>query len=180
MKIKFFAFVAGLVLWAGHSQAQIKIGFTNPDIILTALPEAKTIDTELNTYRTQLTNEMQNKQKELQTKFENYQRTVNDMTPAIRESREKELQNLNQSLQEFQEKAQNDMQLKQAQLLQPLYEKIQKAIDDLAKAENYDYILVSDAGQMPIILFAKDEYDVTNKIITKLGGKPISKEEPKK
>ncbi len=180
MKIKFFAFAIGLLLWASHSKAQMKIGYTNPDVILAALPEAKTIETELKTYGTQLENEMQNKRKELQTKFENYQKNVNDMTPAIRESREKEIQTLNQALQEFQEKAQNDMQVKQAQLLQPVYEKIQKAIDDLAKAENYDYILVADAGQMPIILYAKEEYDITNKIITKLGGKPIAKEEPKK
>jgi outer membrane protein len=180
MKIKFFAFAIGLLLWAGHSKAQMKIGYTNPDVILAALPEAKTIETELKTYGTQLENEMQNKRKELQTKFENYQKNVNDMTPAIRESREKEIQTLNQALQEFQEKAQNDMQVKQAQLLQPVYEKIQKAIDDLAKAENYDYILVADAGQMPIILYAKEEYDITNKIITKLGGTPIKKEEPKK
>lgn len=180
MKIQFFAFAFGLMLCAGYSKAQIKIGYTNPDLILSALPEAKTIEAELKTYGTQLENELQNKRKELQTKFENYQKNINDMTPAIRESREKELQTLNQALQEFQERAQNDIQMKQAQLLQPVYEKIQKAIDELAKAENYDYIIVADAGQMPIILYAKEEYDITNKIIVKLGGTPIKKEEDKK
>ncbi|MCS6968538.1 MAG: OmpH family outer membrane protein [Cytophagales bacterium] len=180
MKINAFAILLSILLWAAHSKAQIKIGFTNPDAILSALPEAKTIEAELKTYQNQLANELQNKQKEFQTKLEAYQKNVNDLAPAIRESRERELQNLSQALQDFQEKAQADMQMKQAQLLQPVYEKIQKAIDELAKAENFDYIFVSDAGQMPIILFAKEEYDITNKIIAKLGGTPIKKEDTKK
>jgi outer membrane protein len=169
--------VAIFVLLSSAAFAQIKVGYTNADDILSALPEAKTIEAELKTYSTQIQTELEKKQQDLQKKYQEYLAAVQtgNMAPSIRESKEKELQSLQQSLQEFQEKAQQDVQAKQQALLTPVYDKIQNAIDEIAKAENYDFILTSGAGSVPIILFAKDEYDVTNKVIVKLGGKPIDK-----
>ncbi len=171
------ALVAIFVLLSSAAFAQIKVGYTNADDILSALPEAKTIETELKTYSTQIQTELEKKQQDLQKKYQEYLAAVQtgNMAPSVRESKEKELQSLQQSLQEFQEKAQQDVQAKQQALLTPVYDKIQNAIDEIAKADNYDLILTSGAGSVPIILFAKDEYDVTNKVIVKLGGKPIDK-----
>jgi outer membrane protein len=174
------ALAAVFVLLSSAAFAQVKIGYTNADEILSALPEAKTIEAELKTYSTQIQTELEKKNQDLQKKYQEYLTAVQsgNMAPSIRESKEKELENLQQSLREFQEKAQQDVQSKQQALLSPVYDKIQNAIDDIAKAENYDFIITSGAGAVPILLYAKDEYDVTNKVIVKLGGKPIDRNAP--
>lgn len=174
---KLFTFVAfALVLMSGQAFAQIKVGYTNADVILSQLPEAKTIEAELKAYNAQLSKELDTKQAEFEKKYKEYAEGVQKgtFTPVIREAKEKELQSLQQNLQEFQQKAQADSQKKQQDLLAPVFDKIQKAIDEIAKAENFDFVFSTDvAGGAPILLFAKEEHNITNKVITKLGGTPI-------
>ncbi|MCU0449732.1 MAG: OmpH family outer membrane protein [Bernardetiaceae bacterium] len=169
-----------LTLVSTVTWAQAKVGYTNADLILSALPEAKTIEAELKTYSSQIQAEMDKKQQEAQKKYQEYMQAVQggNLAPSIRDAKEKEIQALQQGLQEFQEKAQQDVQAKQQALLSPVYDKIQDAIDEVAKAENFDFIITSNAGAVPILLYAKDEYDITNKVIVKLGGKPIDKTAP--
>lgn len=175
MKKLFTLFTFALLISTSSAFAQVKVGYTSAEAILQQLPEAKTIDAELTAYGTQLRKEMETKQKEFETKYQDYVKNSQTMAVVVREQREKELQTMNQSLQEFQQKAQQDIQKKQQDLLAPVYDKIQKAIDEIAKAENFDFILSTDVSGAPILLHAKEEHNITNKVITKLGGTPIAK-----
>ncbi|MCU0390321.1 MAG: OmpH family outer membrane protein [Thermoflexibacter sp.] len=175
---KVFTLMAfAIILMCGQQAfAQLKIGYTNADVVLSQLPEAKTIEAELKAYNAQLSKELETKQAEFERKYKEYAAAVQagTMTPVIREAKEKELQTLQQNLQEFQQKAQADSQKKQQDLLAPVFDKIQKAIDDIAKAENFDFVFSTDvAGGAPILLFAKEEHNITNKVIVKLGGTPL-------
>ncbi len=162
-----------MVISLGQASAQMKVGYASADAILGQLPAAKTIEAELKAYSAQLSKELENKQKEFETKYQAYQKEEKTLPPVVLEQRQKELQTLNQSLQEFQQKAQQDVQKKQQDLLAPVFDKIQKAIDEISKAENFDFVLSTDASGVPILLFAKEEHNLTNKVITKLGGTPI-------
>lgn len=175
MKKFFGVLVIALFAFVGQSLAQIKIGYTSAETILVQLPEAKTIEAELKAFSAQLGKELENKQKEFEAKVKVYQDAVKagTLTQIVKESKEKELQSLQQNLQEFQQKAQEEVQKKQQALLAPVFDKIQKAIDEIAKAENYDLILSTDASGAPILLYAKEEHNITNKVITKLGGTPL-------
>lgn len=161
-----------MVISLGQGFAQ-KLGYTSAEAVLGQLPEAKTIEAELKAYSAQLTKEIESKQKEFQTKYQDYVANSAKMAPVVREQREKELQTLKQSMDEFQQKAQEGYQKKQQELLAPVFDKIQKAIDEISKAENYDIIFSTDASGVPILLFAKEEHNITNKVITKLGGTPL-------
>ena len=147
-----------------------KIGYTSADAVLAALPEAKTIETELKAYQGQLETQMKSMSDEFEKKFKMYQKDIDALPPAIRETKEKELQTLRQSITEFEQKAQQDLQKKNQALLQPVYAKIQKAIDEVAKAEHFTHVFSSDVSGFPILLYAAEEFDLTNKIILKLGG----------
>ncbi len=167
------AFVLCLSLlahWSVAQQTAVKIGYTNADEILSALPEAKTINTELTSYKTQLENQFKSMEEELKKKYQAYMAIVNSLAPTIKEAKEKELQTSQQNMKEFEEKAQTDLQKKQQTLLQPVYDKIQKAIEDIAKAEHYTHIFSSDVSGYPILLYGVEEYNITNRVITKLGG----------
>ena len=53
-------------------------------------------------------------------------------------------------------------------------EKIQKAIDDVAKENDFTYILSSDGamGQVPIILYGPDNLNVSDLVLKKMGVTP--------
>ena len=176
MKTKFL-YVLTAILFAGFTlkaQSGLKIGYTNVDYILSLLPEAKEIDTELTTYSKQLETQLQSKVEEFQAKYADYQQKVTsgDIIPAIAQDKEEELRNLQASIEKFQRDADTSLQNKRVTLLQPAYDKIQKAIDATAEENGYTHVFSSDAGMLPILLYARDEDNVTNLILKNLGIEP--------
>jgi len=170
----FFAIAFVLVQAGASAQAQLKVGYTNVDYVLSQLPDSKQIESELKTYRTQLESQLQIKYKEFQAKADDYKTKGPDMSELIKQDKEKELQNMQTSIQEFEKNAEASMQKKQQTLLAPVLEKIQKTIKDVAKENGYTYVFNTDAGYQttPIILSAPDEDNISNLVLKKLGVTP--------
>ena len=76
---------------------------------------------------------------EYNTKYEQYQSKASTWTASIRESKEKELVQIQQRIQEFQQSVDAELQ-QQQNLMAPIYEKVNKTIQDLAKAGAYVYV----------------------------------------
>ncbi len=162
--------------------AGLKIGYTNAEYILSNMPESKQIESDLKTYQQQLSTQMEAKGKDFQTKVADYRQNMENMIPEVRADKEQELQTLQQSIQKFEQDAQASLQRKQGELLQPAYDKIQKAIDEVAKANGYTHILNSGQPEvgLNIILYAKEEYNISDLVFKQLGIEPPAKEAPAK
>jgi len=157
--------------------ASLKIGYTNLEYILGLLPDAKRIESELQTYEKQLKAQMDSKIAEFEKKYNEYEkgRTSGLMSDVVKADKEKELTNLQNSIKEFEETAQSSLQKKQVALLEPVLDKIQKSIEKVAAANDYSYILSThaDYGGSAIILFAKNkEDDISNLVLKDLGVTP--------
>ena len=76
------------------AQDALKIGYTNADYILSLLPEAKQIDSELKAYEKQLQNQIQAKYNDLQAKMADYQENAASWDDLIRSNKEEEIQGL--------------------------------------------------------------------------------------
>jgi outer membrane protein len=72
---------------------------------------------------------------EYQTKMQQYQQKAETWTPAIRESKEKEIMEIQSRLEQTQQSLQAELQQLQQNLQAPIYEKAQTAVNDLAKAQ---------------------------------------------
>lgn len=72
---------------------------------------------------------------EYQSKLTQYQQKQAQWTPAIRESKERELMEIQNRIQQFQQSVAQELQEQQANLIAPIQEKAQKAVQDLAKAQ---------------------------------------------
>lgn len=168
------ALLAGIGFQANAQQASQKIGYTNVDYLLSQMPELKTIEAEIKTKETQYQNLLQARQKELQDKFAVYQKNAATMTEVIRQDTEKQLQNLQASMQELQQNASTELQQKQQQLLAPVLDKIDKAIKEVAKENGYTFVISSDISNQlsPVLLYSTDEFDITNLVFKKLGVTP--------
>jgi len=182
-----FALVAVLTLggnfvWAQASQpaasATVKIGYTNMDYILQNMPESKDIQNQINIQRTQLENNYRTMTKEFEDKLASYEKGQAQMSDVIKADKEKELQGLQQRIQEFQSNSTTQLQTKYNQLVNPVMQKIQQNIDAVAKESGYTYVFNLDAGAgtIPVLLYAPDESNITDLVFKKMGVAPPSKQ----
>ncbi|HEY9562093.1 MAG TPA: OmpH family outer membrane protein [Anseongella sp.] len=145
--IKCLGVAACCFLFGGLSQAQaqVKIGYLNTSELISLMPETKAADSQFNAFAQKLQETLQPMQKDLQSKFEAYQKEQATLADAVKQSREQEMQDLNQRIDQFQLKSQQDMQKKREELMSPILEKVQAAIKTVADANNYTYILDASA-----------------------------------
>ena len=105
--------------------------------------------------------------KEFQSKLQVFQSGEKTMTEAMKEVKTKELQDLQSRIESTQQSAQEKIQTKKQDLYTPILEKADKAIKDVAKEKNYDYIF--DINSQGGIVFSKEEFDITAVVKAKMG-----------
>ena len=94
------------------------------------------------------------------------------MTDVVKADKEKELQAMQQSIQEFQRSAEQSLQQKQQTLLKPALDKLQKNIDAVADENGFTYVFNSDGGGSPLLLHAPKEGDISDLVLKKMGITP--------
>lgn len=154
--------------------AQLKIGYTNVEYVLSLMPEAKQIESELGSFEKQLSTRLESKYKDYQTKLAEYQQNGQTMAEEVRADVENELLSMQQSIQQFEADAQNKLLNKRTELLQPAFEKIGVAIEDVSKESGYTHVFNMTAGGQSILLYAREEDNVTELVLRKLGIDPPS------
>lgn len=171
MKTTFTRFVflslAFLFLW-GNVTAQ-KIGFTNVEILLSYMPEAIKANKDIESFAKVLNDRLVIKDNYIESKYSEYEEAVaaNKLSPEQRKTAEAELQKLQQELQASAQEADTKVLAKQQELMDPLLQKIQVAIDQVAKEGEFTYILNQTSGSN--ILYGLETLDVTKNIAKKLG-----------
>ena len=103
---------------------------------------------------------------EYQKKAQEYQAQEKTMTEAVREVKIREIQQLEERIQTTQQSAQEKVSKKKEELYTPILEKADKAIKEVAKSNNYDYVFDASAGQL---LYAKESDNILNLVKTRLG-----------
>lgn len=180
MKIKLFVTALALLGSLSINAQTFKLGYTNIEYILQNLPDSKDIQTKLTTEKAQYDKLYQEKLTDAQKLLEDYQKNAASMSAVIKADKEKTLQNKQNELQELQQNAEAAISKKQQELIAPVMEKIQNAIDAVAKEAGYTYVLNSDAGYgtTPVILVAPESDNITNLVFKKLGVTPPAEEKP--
>ena len=161
-----------LAATSAQAQAPLKIGYTDVQYVLSQMPESKQIESELKTYNDQLAAQLKSKSTEFETKVKDYQQKSGTMTEVVKADTEKELQRLQQSIQEFQRTAEQSLQQKQQTLLKPALDKLQKNIDVVATENGYTYVFNSDSNGSPLLLHAPKEGDISDLVLKKMGVTP--------
>ena len=155
--------------YQGWAQGGSTIAYVDVDYILSEMPETKQVESDLKVHESMLQNQLQAKMTQYQGLLSDYQGGYENLSDVIRQDKERELTQLQQNIQQFQQDAQISLQKKSAELLQPIYDKIGKAIEDTATENNLDYILSARIGAIDVILFGKQDNDVSDKVLSKLG-----------
>jgi outer membrane protein len=150
------SFVLLLTGLCGAAFAQnYKFGHINVQELIVLMPELDSAKAKIEASAKELQDQIQAMQLEYQTKVATYQQKQAAWTAAILEAKAKELQDLGTRIEEFQRTAQEELQRTQQLLLQPVYQKANKAIEKVAKQELFTYVF--DVSNGSIAYFNPDQ-----------------------
>ena len=147
--------------------AQTKFGHMNSQEVITAMPEYTKAQTDLDAMAKQYQEEMQRTQEEFNKKYQEFLAQADSLPRNIAERRQKELQDMDQRQQQFQQEVYQSMQKAQQDALTPIYQKLETAIQTVGKAEGVIYIF--DIARTPVAYIGAESVDLTAKVKAQLG-----------
>jgi outer membrane protein len=150
--------VAILVLcFAGQMEvfAQKKFGHIDAAALVESMPEKKKAQTDMEAYAKGLQEQLRIMSAEFDKKYQDYVAQEASMTELVKQTKAKELEDLQNRIKDFQTKAQDDIAKKEQELMAPIIDKAKKAIEAVSKEKGINYVIDSSAG----LLLVKDETD---------------------
>ncbi len=153
-------------LAAGAAQAEGKIGYVNSQRILNEAPQAAKAKKKIEKEFEKRDQDLQKLTKQLQTLQESIEKGASSLSEADRRGKEREFSDLNRDLQRKQREFKEDLSLRQNEEMMAIFERVNRAIKNVAEAEKFDVILQE-------VVYAHPRIDITDKVIKVLneGGK---------
>lgn len=168
MKKTLIAIVACLLAFGGTAMAQktVKLGHINSNDLMQIMPGRDSAQAVLQGEVTELENTLKSMQAEAEKRYNDYVANQAGWTELIRQTKQREIQDMAARIEEFQQNAQKQLQDREAELLKPIIDRAKKAIEDVAKEGGYTYIF--DSGTAAL-LFDNGGDDVMPQVKKKLG-----------
>jgi outer membrane protein len=162
MKILFFFLLTNAMMFTGltsFSQTPLKIGHVNFEEIMLALPERDSAQVVLE----KETKEFQNAYEELTVAYnklyEEYQKGLSSYSQITKKMKEDELLDKQKRMAEFEQSASLSLQKRNNELIQPIIEKINIAIEKVASENAFTYIL--DVSKGSVVFTSKESQNIT-------------------
>ena len=155
-----------LLLAAAPLHAQGKLGHIDRQALMLALPERKTAETTMQDFAKKLDDKLKAMAEEYKTKAAEIQAGWDAMTQTQKDAAQRELGEMEQRIQTAQENAKEDLAKQEQELLAPMVERTDKAIKEVANANNFTYIFDSSTG---MVLFYDKGEDILPLVKKSLG-----------
>lgn len=165
----------GLMI-SGNSFAQnnTKLGHVDFATLYSMMPGLDSVRVLFENYNKNVQEQFAAMQTELENKYNDYVANMETMSDIIRSTKEAEINDLKERMDNFEVTATQDLQNKEVQLTSPIIEKARDAVEQVAKENGYKYIFNSTEG---LLLYAEPSDDVMDMVKAKL---KITKPTPKK
>ncbi|PHS68327.1 MAG: outer membrane chaperone Skp [Flavobacterium sp.] len=160
ISILLFVLIASLQI-----NAQSKVGTIDVEYILSQMPDLKEAGNQARIYSEDLNAQLQLKIKKYQDLVKVYQENELSYKEAEKSSKIQELQTLEQDLQKFQQNSNSLVQVRQNELLQPLYAKINVVLQEVATKGGFTQIITINET----LAFIDPKFDITFAVMTKMG-----------
>ena len=162
--------VVSFILIAGIASGQeAKFGHIDLQAVIQLMPERAKAEADYTKHAEELEEQMGVMQKEYETKLNEYIQKRDSLSAIVRSARESDIQDLQQRIQNFQAIAQQQLQQKHGEVLRPVFEKAQKAVQEVGKERGLIYIF-DVSGELGTVLYRSSEsLDVLPLVKQKLG-----------
>ncbi len=133
--------IAALALISFAASAQnLKFGYVNYTELIQLMPEMDSVRVQIEAQEKETYETLGAMYEEYQSKAQQFQQKQSTWTPAIRDSKMKELQEIEARFQENQQIFQQELQQMQQMLQAPVMEKAQLTVTELAKAKGLAFV----------------------------------------
>jgi len=145
----------------------LKFGHINSQELLTAMPESDSAQATIEKLAGEYEQQIEEMRVELNKKYDNYLTNRDSYTDLIRQTKEADITEMQQRIANFEQVAQQDLQQQQQQLIQPVLEKANNAIKEVAEENGFVYIFDISRGNP--VYFSEKSIDIQPLVRTKLG-----------
>lgn len=154
------------MLATGALAQSFKVGYTDPDVLINAMPEAAQVQRQLQNEVRQGQEAVQAMMQDFQERVERYQKQQPLLSAERAAEREGELAELQQEIQQSAQRKEQELAQRENDLLQPLFERIEVAIEEVAVAQGIDMVL-----RAPAMIYVNEDkvIDITRDVAVKLG-----------
>ena len=163
MKKIIFLVLISLITLSTFSQN--KFGYIDSQELLMLMPERKNAESEVQNFAKSLESQLAAMTAEYQESVQDYQSNEASYTDLIKQDKIAKITGLEQRIQAFQQNAQQSLQKKEQELLEPILSKARSAIEEVAIEGNFTYIFDKSVGS---ILYAKESENVLSLVKKKL------------
>ena len=158
-----------LLLVGGTAIAQ-KVGIVNTAEVLESIEDYRNSQAELDRLADQWRQEIAQEHDKIKSEYNRYQAEQVLMSDEARRQKEEQIIQMEQQVRDLQKRRfgpEGDLFERRRELVEPIQERVYKAIEDYAAARDYDIILdkSSNAG----LIFSNDKYDITRDVLRELG-----------
>ncbi|PQJ72797.1 OmpH family outer membrane protein [Polaribacter butkevichii] len=155
-----------IALLSTISIAQSKVGTVDSEYILSLMPETKIVLQRSQNYGAKLDSSFNIKVKTYQTKVDAFKKNEKTLGELAKQAEYKELAAMEADIQKYQQNGNKLMQLKQEELMRPLYKKLSDAIATVAKSGKYTQVLTVSGNEFAYI---DNNFDITKLVLNNLG-----------
>lgn len=140
----------------GFVNAQSKVAHINVTELLSEMPEMIAAQAELKKLQETYRADIESSMTELKNKYTQYSNEATSKSEEENQKRAAELQGFEKNIGEAQQAAQQELAKKQAELFEPISVKAKAAIEKVAAAQGYDYVVDASPGLGVIVAKGKD------------------------
>ena len=176
MKKLIVLFALAAFMFSGNVMAQ-KMAHINLNDLLLLMPERKKAEADIQEYAKTLDSQMRVMNSEYESKVQEYTAKEGIMTEPVKADKQKEIGDLEDRIRNFQTTAQESLQKKQNELLEPMIAKAKKSIEEVAKEGGYKYVFDNSQGTL---LYSEASDDLMGAVKKKMGLNATPEVAPKK
>ncbi|MBT0607686.1 OmpH family outer membrane protein [Aequorivita echinoideorum] len=151
-------FVA-IVLFVGATSfvnAQSKVAHIDTATLVESMPDYKAAQGQLEKVQKTYDTEIKAMAKELDTKIQQYDREAETKTQEENQKRVEEVQTMQNNIGQYRQQALQDLDKKREDIFKPILDKARTAIQKVARAQGFQYVLDSTTGSGVILADGKD------------------------
>jgi outer membrane protein len=165
--IKIIAVIAFAAMsFTVNAQKNQKFGHLDFAKLYAAMPGQDSVKAKMQDYMKTIQEQYSAMQTEYESKVNDYTANKETMSAIIKQTKEKEIVDLQDRMQAFQNSAQQAMSDKETELTAPIIDKAKEAVKAVAKEAGYTYVFNSTEG---LLLYAEPSDDIMLLVKKKLG-----------
>ncbi|UGU14823.1 OmpH family outer membrane protein [Sinomicrobium kalidii] len=138
------------------ANAQDKVAHVNVQQLVEDMPEMKAARSELEKLEKQYSADLKSSGQELQNKIKLYESEASGKTEEENRQRAEEVQSMQNNIMQARQTAEQELQKKQMELIQPILEKARQAIQKVGREQGFKYVLDSSPNSGILLADGKD------------------------